>query len=96
MVFLQGIEHLDKAGARVVILAPHFAGIEAAGIRLSIDRDLSTLYQHQKDPVVDRQLIEGRTRFRSNISRSARERSSPRETGFCGSNRAKPTLRESL
>src|SRR5438477_10897686 len=36
MVFLQGLEHLDKAGSRVVILAPHFAGIEAAGIRLSI------------------------------------------------------------
>jgi len=39
---------------------------------------------------------ETRARLRSNISRSARERSSPRETGFCGSNRATPTLRESL
>lgn len=67
MVRLEGLEHLDSAGARVVILAPHFAGIEAAGIRLSIDRDMSTLYQHQKDPVVDRRLLEGRTRFRSNI-----------------------------
>jgi len=67
MVRLVGIEHLDAAGPRVVLLAPHFAGVEAAGLRLSIDRDLSTLYQHQKDPVVDRRLLEGRTRFRSNI-----------------------------
>ena len=67
MVRLEGLEHLDAAGPRVVLLAPHFAGIEAAGIRLSMDRDMSTLYQHQKDPVVDRRLLEGRTRFRSNI-----------------------------
>ena len=67
MVRIEGLEHLEAAGARVVVLAPHFAGIEAAGIRLSIDRDMSTLYQHQKDPVVDRRLLEGRTRFRSNI-----------------------------
>jgi len=67
MVRLVGIEHLDAAGPRVVLLAPHFAGVEAAGLRLSIERDLSTLYQHQKDPVVDRRLLEGRTRFRSNI-----------------------------
>ena len=47
MVRLVGIEHLDAAGPRVVLLAPHFAGVEAAGLRLSIERDLSTLYQHQ-------------------------------------------------
>ncbi|HZD21753.1 MAG TPA: lipid A biosynthesis acyltransferase [Burkholderiales bacterium] len=67
MVRVEGLEHLDAAGPRVVLLAPHFAGIEAAGIRLSIDREMSTLYQHQKDPVVDRRLLAGRTRFRSNI-----------------------------
>ena len=67
MVRLEGLEHLDAAGVRVIILAPHFAGIEAAGIRLSIDRELSSLYSHQKDPVVDRQLYKGRTRFRPNV-----------------------------
>jgi Kdo2-lipid IVA lauroyltransferase/acyltransferase len=67
MVQLVGVEHFEQAGRRVVLLAPHFAGFEAAGIRLSIDRDMSTLYQHQKDPVVDRALLKGRTRFRSNI-----------------------------
>jgi KDO2-lipid IV(A) lauroyltransferase len=67
MVRIEGLEHLEAAGARVVVLAPHFAGIEAAGLRLSIDRDMATLYQHQKDPVVDRQLLKGRTRFRRNI-----------------------------
>jgi len=67
MVRIEGIEHLDAAGARVVVLGPHFAGVEAGGIRLSIDRELSSLYQHQKDPVLDRQLLAARTRFRRNI-----------------------------
>jgi Kdo2-lipid IVA lauroyltransferase/acyltransferase len=67
MVRVEGLEHLDAAGSRVVILAPHFAGVEAAGLRLSIDRDLSTLYQHQKDPALDRVLLKGRTRFRPHI-----------------------------
>ena len=67
MVRVEGLAHLDSAGARVIILAPHFAGIEAAGIRLSIDREMSSLYQRQKDPVVDRRLLEGRTRFRPYI-----------------------------
>ena len=53
MVRVEGLEHLDAAGSRVIVLAPHFAGIEAAGIRISIDRDMSSLYAHQKDPALD-------------------------------------------
>jgi KDO2-lipid IV(A) lauroyltransferase len=67
LVRLEGLEHLDAAGPRVVVLAPHFAGLDAAGIRLSMDRDLSSLYSHQKDPVLDRLLLESRTRFRPHI-----------------------------
>ena len=50
MVRVEGLEHLDAAGPRVIVLAPHFAGLDAAGIRVSIDRDMSSLYSHQKDP----------------------------------------------
>src|SRR5438093_6367942 len=67
MVRVEGLEHLDAAGSRVIVLAPHFAGIEAAGIRISIDRDMSSLYAHQKDLALDRLLLRGRTRFRKNI-----------------------------
>ena len=67
LVRVEGIEHLEAAGPRVVILAPHFAGVEAGGLRMSMDRDLSTLYAHQKSPALDRTLLKGRTRFRSNI-----------------------------
>jgi len=67
MVQLEGLEHLDAAGPKVVVLAPHFAGLDAAGIRLSMDRELSSLYSHQKDPVLDRLLLKSRTRFRPHI-----------------------------
>jgi KDO2-lipid IV(A) lauroyltransferase len=67
LVRLEGLEHLDAAGPRVVVLAPHFAGLDAAGIRLSMERDLSSLYAHQKDPLLDRLLLRGRTRFRPHI-----------------------------
>ena len=67
MVRLEGLEHLDAAGPKVIVLAPHFAGLDAAGIRLSIDRELSSLYSHQKDPVLDRLLLRSRTRFRPHI-----------------------------
>lgn len=63
MVQVEGLEHLDAAGPRVIVLAPHFVGFEAAGLRVAIDRAMSTLYAHQKDPVLDRWLLEKRMRF---------------------------------
>ena len=67
MVRLEGIEHLDAAGPRVVLFAPHFTGVEATGVRISIDRNLSSLYAHQKNPLLDRMLLRSRTRFRDNV-----------------------------
>jgi len=67
LVQVEGAEYLEAAGPRVVILAPHFAGVEAGGLRMSMDRDMATLYAHQKSPALDRTLLKGRTRFRSNI-----------------------------
>ncbi len=67
LVRLEGLEHLDAAGPRVVVLAPHFAGLDHAGIRLSMERNLSSLYSHQKDPALDRLLLRSRTRFRPHI-----------------------------
>ena len=67
MVRLEGLEHLDAAAPRTIMLAPHFAGLDAAGIRLSIDRDFSSLYSRQKDPVFDRILLRSRTRFRARV-----------------------------
>lgn len=62
---VEGWEHLDGVGNRpVIVLAPHFVGVDILGVRLSIERDAVTIYSHQKDPVFDRFLISRRSRFR--------------------------------
>jgi KDO2-lipid IV(A) lauroyltransferase len=67
MVQLEGLEHLDAAGPQVVIFAPHFTGVEATGVRISMDRNLSSLYARQKNAVLDGVLLRSRTRFRDNV-----------------------------
>jgi Kdo2-lipid IVA lauroyltransferase/acyltransferase len=61
---LEGHEHLrELAGQRVVVMAPHFVGLEAAPSRLAQLHDMATLYSKQKDPLFDRLLLQGRGRF---------------------------------
>ena len=61
---LEGGEHLRAlAGKPVILLAPHFVGVDAACTRVSCDFPLAGMYQHQKDPVFDALLLRGRTRF---------------------------------
>ncbi len=59
-----GIEHLkDPAGRPVIMLCPHFVGLDAAATRLSMDVLACSVYSAQKNPVFDRLLFHGRTRF---------------------------------
>jgi len=51
-------------GVRPVIwLAPHFVGLVMGGVRLSMDHPLSTMYRPAKNPVIDRMMLQGRSRF---------------------------------
>lgn len=64
LVSLEGVEHLDAlAGRPVILLAPHFVGMDAAGMRISVDRRLATMYGKQKNAVLDRELYASRNRF---------------------------------
>ena len=61
---LEGGENLRVlAGKPVILLAPHFVGVDAACTRVSCDFPLAGMYQHQKDPLFDALLLRGRTRF---------------------------------
>ena len=60
-------------GVRPVIwLAPHFVGLDMGGVRLSMDRQIASMYAPAKDPVTDKFMLHGRSRFFSPtlISRS--------------------------
>lgn len=51
-------------GQRPVIwLAPHFVGLDMGGVRLAMDRPIASMYATAKDPVTDRMMRHGRTRF---------------------------------
>jgi KDO2-lipid IV(A) lauroyltransferase len=64
LVQVEGIEHWQNlAGRPVILLAPHFIGLDMGGIRLASDRRLNSLYSRQKNAVFDQMLIHGRTRF---------------------------------
>lgn len=52
-------------GTRPVIwLAPHFVGLDMGGVRLTMDWEIASMYAPAKDPVSDRYMRHGRTRFR--------------------------------
>jgi Kdo2-lipid IVA lauroyltransferase/acyltransferase len=49
----------------VIWLCPHFIGLDAAAIRISIDTVACSMYSTQSNPDLDRLIYEGRTRFNS-------------------------------
>ncbi len=51
------------AGQHVILLAPHFVVLEIAGLRLSQERPMVSMYKSPKNPVLDRIMRQGRSRF---------------------------------
>ena len=47
----------------VIWLCPHFIGLDAAAIRISVDTSGCSIYSEQSNPDVDRMMLAGRTRF---------------------------------
>ncbi len=66
-VQIQGEEQISQAlaqGRRVMLLVPHFLGMDAAGTRIAMSiSPLVAFYTPQRDPHVDRLMYEGRSRF---------------------------------
>ena len=59
-------EHYDKAlsqGKNIILLAPHFCALEIAGLVLSQERPMISMYQHTKNRLVDKFVKRGRCRF---------------------------------
>jgi Kdo2-lipid IVA lauroyltransferase/acyltransferase len=66
LVEIDGIERFDRATREgpLILLAPHFVGVEILAIRMSLESNAQSMYSHQKNKVFDRFLISRRTRFR--------------------------------
>jgi Kdo2-lipid IVA lauroyltransferase/acyltransferase len=68
LVAFEGRENLDREiGKPLIVLAPHFVGLDMGGIRISIEYDMMSMYSHQKNAALDRILLHGRTRFGESV-----------------------------
>ena len=57
-------QFVDGPSRRPVIwLCPHFIGLDAAAIRISVDTSGCSIYSEQSNPDLDRMMLAGRTRF---------------------------------
>ena len=58
------VQALQAAGKPVILLAPHFVGLDMGGTRVTMVFDLVSIYARQKkNLVLDRWLYHGRSRF---------------------------------
>ena len=54
-----------RSEARLVLFSPHFVGLDAGGVAITKDqlRPICSIYQSQRNPVVDDWILKGRKRF---------------------------------
>jgi len=64
LVRVEGLAHWQAVADHPVIwFAPHFVGLDMGGARIITEWRGISVYSRQKDPVFDRVLLRGRTRF---------------------------------
>ncbi len=64
---LERLQALKDAGRPVILLTPHFVGLDVAGTRLSLEGNFVSVYAQQKNKVFDRWLHHGRSRFNDQL-----------------------------
>jgi len=57
------IHALRAAGQPVILLAPHFVGLDAGGVAIAMRFDSVSIYAAQSNPLFNRLLLKGRRRF---------------------------------
>jgi Kdo2-lipid IVA lauroyltransferase/acyltransferase len=74
LVRVTGAERLDALKDKpLILLVPHFVGLDTAWTRLSMDHDMSGIYANQKNPVFNAALYKGRARFGKSIMLSRQD-----------------------
>ncbi len=64
LVRIVGLERLQALkGQPLILLAPHFVGLDAGCTRLTCEIDIAGIFANQKNPLVNALLLSGRTRF---------------------------------
>ncbi len=66
LIRVEGAEKIDAllhAGKPVIMLAPHFVGLDAGGVALAMRFDALSIYSTQKNKIFDKLIYRGRKRF---------------------------------
>jgi Kdo2-lipid IVA lauroyltransferase/acyltransferase len=66
LVELRGVDKVRQAhaqGKAVIMLVPHFVGLDMAGSRMAMEMDCVSMYAAQNDKLLEHMLLHGRTRF---------------------------------
>jgi KDO2-lipid IV(A) lauroyltransferase len=66
----RGREHYDQAlreNKNIILLAPHFLGLEIGGMRLSIERPMVTVFRHPVNELLSMVMERTRSRFKLNL-----------------------------
>jgi KDO2-lipid IV(A) lauroyltransferase len=74
LIHLTGKAYLERGdGCPTLVLAPHFVGLDAGGVVLTLDMPMVSVYSHQKNPVFDAVFLAGRKRFNASLLLSRQE-----------------------
>jgi len=75
LVRVEGREHLDALIGQqpVILLVPHFVGLDMGWTRLSMEYDMSGIYANQKNLLFNAALYKGRARFGKSVMLSRQE-----------------------
>jgi len=64
LVRIEGMEHFEALrGGPLILLAPHFVGLDMGWTRLALEVDMVSIYSTQKNAVFNAVLLAGRRRF---------------------------------
>ena len=67
------IRALRAAGKPVILLAPHFVGLDAGGVAIAMRFDVVSIYAAQASELFDRLLLRGRLRFGNQLLLTRRD-----------------------
>jgi len=78
LVRIEGREHLDAVRGRpVILLVPHFVGLDMGWTRLTLELDMVSIYANQKNLLFNAALYRGRLRFGQSVLLSRQEGTRP-------------------
>ncbi len=68
LVRFEDEEHLRAhSGNPLILLAPHFVGLDMGGVRMTAHTRIASMYSRSRSAVVDRHLLHARSRFNQTL-----------------------------